>query len=161
MAKKKIELRSAGSSVESGDVNITYNNVRIAGLSESTSAVLETEDTVCKHDIEIEYTKPGGATVSLDIYRLTLDDVDYHTISAVKTKTLTDVALGNILDTNTIISEGDNDSIGVFLIDSNDYTKRMDWYQGVRTSDSVVPNLTAINATLNTTYNALGYAIFR
>lgn len=63
MAKKKIELRSAGSSVESGDVNITYNNVRIAGLSESTSAVLETENTVCKHDIEIEYTKPEAPTV--------------------------------------------------------------------------------------------------
>ena len=64
MAKKKIELRTSGSSVESGDVNITYNNVRIAGLSESTSAVLETEDNVCKHDIEIEYTKPAGGDIA-------------------------------------------------------------------------------------------------
>lgn len=69
MAKKKIELRTSGSSVESGDVNITYNNVRIAGLSESTSAVLETEDTVCKHDIEIEYTKPeSNPTITIPIY---------------------------------------------------------------------------------------------
>lgn len=167
MAKSKktveIPLVRSGAAVESGDVNFTFNNELIGSLSESGTAVLKTKDTIVRKDIEVEYTKPaGGGAVSLDIYRLTLDDVDYHTISAVKTKTLTDVVLGNILDRNTIISEGESEaSIGVFLIDTSDYTKRMDWYQDRMTSDSVVPNLTAINTTLTTTYNALGYAIFR
>ena len=58
MAKKKINIKSVTSDVPSGDVNITYKNVRIAGLSESTTAVLETEDTICEDDIEVEYTKP-------------------------------------------------------------------------------------------------------
>lgn len=64
MAKKKVEipLRAAGD-VPSGDVNVTYNGVRIAGLSESTSATLKTEMNVVEHDIELEYTKPAGETV--------------------------------------------------------------------------------------------------
>lgn len=60
MAKKKINIKSVTADVPSGDVNITYKNVRIAGLSESTTAVLETEDTICEDDIEVEYTKPAG-----------------------------------------------------------------------------------------------------
>ena len=58
MAKKKINIKSVSTDVESGDVNISYKNVRIAGLSESTTAVLETKDTICEDDIEVEYTKP-------------------------------------------------------------------------------------------------------
>ena len=59
MAKKSVKLGlRSGSAVESGDVNVTYNGVRIAGLSESTTATLETENTIVEHDIEIEYTKP-------------------------------------------------------------------------------------------------------
>lgn len=58
MAKKKINIKSVATDVESGDVNISYKNVRIAGLSESITAVLETEDTICEDDIEVEYTKP-------------------------------------------------------------------------------------------------------
>lgn len=60
MAKKKINIKSVSTDVESGDVNISYKNVRIAGLSESTTAVLETKDTICEDDIEVEYTKSGG-----------------------------------------------------------------------------------------------------
>lgn len=59
MAKKKtIELRSAGADVPSGDVNITYNGVRIAGFSEDTDATLKTGMKRVEHDINIEYTKP-------------------------------------------------------------------------------------------------------
>lgn len=69
MAKKKINIKSVTSDVPSGDVNITYKNVRIAGLSESTTAVLETEDTICEDDIEVEYTKPTN-TVNMPVYAL-------------------------------------------------------------------------------------------
>lgn len=67
MAKKKeIKLtRTAGETVESGDVNFSYNNVLIGSLSDSGSAVLKTENTVVKHDIEVEYTKPAtGITLA-------------------------------------------------------------------------------------------------
>lgn len=71
MAKKKtIELRSAGADVPSGDVNITYNGVRIAGFSEDTDATLKTGMTRVEHDIDIEYTKPTADTpkrISLNI----------------------------------------------------------------------------------------------
>lgn len=63
MAKKKtIELRSAGADVPSGDVNISYNGVRIAGFSEDTDATLKTGMKRVEHDIDIEYTKPSGGT---------------------------------------------------------------------------------------------------
>jgi hypothetical protein len=67
MTKKKINIKSVTSDVHPGDVNITYKNVRIAGLSESTTAVLETEDTICEDDIEVEYTKnaPAGNIVNI------------------------------------------------------------------------------------------------
>ena len=71
MAKKSVKLGlRSGSTVESGDVNVTYNGVRIAGLSESTTATLETENTIVEHDIEIEYTKPagGGETITVPLY---------------------------------------------------------------------------------------------
>ena len=64
MAKKKINIKSVSTDVESGDVNISYKNVRIAGLSETTTAVLETKDTICEDDIEVEYTKPAGGDVT-------------------------------------------------------------------------------------------------
>ncbi len=61
MAKKKtIELRSSGADVPSGDVNITYNGVRIAGFSEDTDATLKTGMKRVEHDIGIEYMKPAG-----------------------------------------------------------------------------------------------------
>ena len=64
MAKKSVKLGlRSGSAVESGDVNVTYNGFRIAGLSESTTATLETENTIVEHDIEIEYTRPEAPTV--------------------------------------------------------------------------------------------------
>ncbi len=64
MAKKSIKVNPKSvADVPSGDVNITYNGTRIAGLSESTSATLETEETLVMHDIEVEYTKPAGGTV--------------------------------------------------------------------------------------------------
>lgn len=63
MAKKKvIDLRSAAD-VPSGDVNITYNGVRIAGFSEDTDATLKTGMKRVEHDIDIEYTKPAGGPV--------------------------------------------------------------------------------------------------
>jgi hypothetical protein len=62
--KKEINLKSTPAAVESGDVNITYNNVLVGSLSESGSAVLKTEKTICEHDIELVYTKPA-AGVSL------------------------------------------------------------------------------------------------
>lgn len=65
MAKKKINIKSVPTNVESGDVNISYKNVRIAGLSESVTAVLETKDTICEDDIEVEYTKPSGGNIEL------------------------------------------------------------------------------------------------
>lgn len=70
MAKKSVKLGlRSGTSVESGDVNVTYNGVRIAGLSESTSATLQTENTIVEHDIEIEYTKPASnPTITIPIY---------------------------------------------------------------------------------------------
>lgn len=71
MAKKKTINLTNGNrdAVVSGDVNISYKNVRIAGLSESTTAVLETKDTICEDDIEIEYTKPSIGTVSYPVYK--------------------------------------------------------------------------------------------
>ena len=69
MAKKSVKLGlRSGSAVESGDVNVTYNGVRIAGLSESTTATLETENTIVEHDIEIEYTKPEAQGVNVPLY---------------------------------------------------------------------------------------------
>lgn len=62
MAKKKtIDLRS-NAEVPAGDVNITYNNVRIAGFSEDTDATLKTGGTRVEHDIELTYTKPESLT---------------------------------------------------------------------------------------------------
>lgn len=76
MAKKsvKIGLRS-GTTVESGDVNVTYNGVRIAGLSESTTATLQTENTIVEHDIEIEYTRPegSGTEITFNVYSRSYD----------------------------------------------------------------------------------------
>lgn len=70
MAKKKTINLTNGNrdAVVSGDVNISYKNVRIAGLSESTTAVLETKDTICEDDIEIEYTKPEAQGVNVPLY---------------------------------------------------------------------------------------------
>jgi hypothetical protein len=70
MAKKKeIKLtRTAGETVESGDVNFSYNDVLIGSLSDSGSAVLKTENTVVKHDIEVEYTKPTAEIVTIPVY---------------------------------------------------------------------------------------------
>ena len=67
MAKKsvKVGLKSAGAEPASGDVNISYKGSRIAGLSESSTAVLETEDTIVTDDIEVEYTKPASGGFQL------------------------------------------------------------------------------------------------
>lgn len=63
MVKKKvIDLRAAGD-VPAGDVNITYNGVRIAGFSEDTDATLKTGMKRVEHDIGIEYTKPQSAPI--------------------------------------------------------------------------------------------------
>ena len=82
MAKKKeIKLtRTAGETVESGDVNFSYNDVLIGSLSDSGSAVLKTENTVVKHDIEVEYTKPAapslGNTLNVTNNSSTIQNVD-------------------------------------------------------------------------------------
>lgn len=67
MAKKtvKVGLRSAGNEPAAGDVNISYKGSRIAGLSESSTAILETENTIVQDDIEIEYTKPETPTTKV------------------------------------------------------------------------------------------------
>lgn len=64
MAKKtiKVGLRSTGAEPAAGDVNISYKGSRIAGLSDSSTAVLETENTIVTGDIEVEYTKSAGGT---------------------------------------------------------------------------------------------------
>lgn len=62
MAKKKVNIEiprsGAAAEVPSGDVNIVYNDVRIAGLSETVDATLKTGGSVVQHDIEVEYNKP-------------------------------------------------------------------------------------------------------
>lgn len=61
MAKKKevvINPKSAPTDVESGDVNIMYHHTLIGSLSDDGSARLETENTICLHDIGVEYVKP-------------------------------------------------------------------------------------------------------
>ena len=59
MAKKKtIDIKANPVAVEPGDVNISYNNVLIGSMSESETAVLQTENTKVLHDIEVEYVKP-------------------------------------------------------------------------------------------------------
>jgi hypothetical protein len=70
MAKKtvKVGLRSAGDEPAAGDVNISYKGARIAGLSESSTAVLETENTIVQDDIEVEYTKPTSEVVTIPVY---------------------------------------------------------------------------------------------
>ena len=153
MAKKKIELRTSGSSVESGDVNITYNNVRIAGLSESTSAVLETEDTVCKHDIEIEYNKPSNATVDIDVYQVTIDANGENPVvdTATKEGTLTNVAPGDE------ISLAQYSGADYFVIFNTADKSLQYWYGDDLTHTTIVPNLAAINERSNTNYNAIGY----
>ena len=62
MAKKKVNIEiprsGAAAEVPSGDVNIVYNDVRIAGLSETVDATLKTGGSVVPHDIVVEYNKP-------------------------------------------------------------------------------------------------------
>ena len=81
MAKKKINIKSVTADVPSGDVNITYNNVRIAGLSETVEATLETEDTICEHDIVVDYTKSSGS----DIFEIVFTVAGDSTVTASKT----------------------------------------------------------------------------
>lgn len=70
MAKKtvKVDLRSAGAEPAAGDVNISYKGTRIAGLTESSTAVLETENTIVQDDIEVEYNKPEPVAVTIPVY---------------------------------------------------------------------------------------------
>lgn len=67
MAKKKVIDLRAAEDVPAGDVNITYNGVRIAGFSEDTDATLKTGMKRVEHDIEVEYTKnaPAGNIVNI------------------------------------------------------------------------------------------------
>ncbi len=61
MVKKKeviIDPKTAPATIETGDVTIYYGRQVIAGLSESSNARLETEDTLCKYWIGVEYNKP-------------------------------------------------------------------------------------------------------
>lgn len=69
--KKEINLKSTPAEVESGDVNIRYNDVLVGSLSESGSAVLKTEMTICEHDIELEYTKSGSDAPAGNIVNIT------------------------------------------------------------------------------------------
>lgn len=73
--KKEINLKSTPAAVESGDVNITYNNVLVGSLSESGSAVLKTEMTICEHDIELEYTKSGSDGPAGNIVNITNNSI--------------------------------------------------------------------------------------
>lgn len=72
MAKKKeVILKLNGNEaaepteVTSGDVNIFYGRTLIAGLSEDSTARLETENTKVIADIGVEYTKPSGGEIEL------------------------------------------------------------------------------------------------
>ena len=79
MAKKiKVGLKTTGAEPAAGDVNISYKGSRIAGLSESSTAVLETENTIVQDDIEVEYDRPD---TDLNYIPLTVND------SATETKT--------------------------------------------------------------------------
>lgn len=162
MAKSKktveIPLVRSGAAVESGDVNFTFNNELIGSLSDSGTAVLKTKDTIVRKDIEVEYTKPaGGGTVTLDFYKLTIDwEGDQDITAAEKIATVTDLAPGAIFDIRTVVTEFSPSS--ALLFDTNDHTKKMWWYYDDMTHETVVPNLTAINAASSTTYNAIGFA---
>lgn len=72
MAKKKVNIEiprsGAAAEVPSGDVNIVYNNVRIAGLSETVDATLKTGGTIVQHDIEVEYIKSTPQALTIPIY---------------------------------------------------------------------------------------------
>jgi hypothetical protein len=73
MAKKtvKVDLKSAGAEPAAGDVNISYKGTRIVGLSESSTAILKTENTIVQDDIEVEYTKNAGVEpVTLPMYKI-------------------------------------------------------------------------------------------
>lgn len=151
MAKKKINIKSVSTDVESGDVNISYKNVRIAGLSESTTAVLETKDTICEDDIEVEYTKSSGAAeVTVDIYSASARDNPTYT----KVKTITGYPGTIALIYGDVSSMWLCDTTGV-----ND-NKAM-WPFNNRNGNAAIPNIAAINeagdGTNPYTYNGIAY----
>lgn len=118
MAKKKeIKLtRTAGETVESGDVNFSYNDVLIGSLSDSGSAVLKTENTVVKHDIEVEYTKPQtNYTRTLTVngndnfnWLLRIPNI-FTSIEGEKT------AIWRAIDSNITVLTGDADAISCIV----------------------------------------------
>lgn len=80
MAKKiKVNIKAAAE-IPSGDVNISYKGSRIAGLNESSTAVLETENTIVEDDIEIEYTKSGASPVTGTFDFSELEDIGLSNI---------------------------------------------------------------------------------
>lgn len=162
MAKSKktveIPLVRSGAAVESGDVNFTFNNELIGSLSESGTAVLKTKDTIVRKDIEVEYTKPsGGGTITLDFYELTIDwEGDQAITIAEKIATVTDLVPGAIFDVRTVMTEYTPSTCRIF--DTNDHTKNRWWFYDDMSHETIVPNLTAINAASSTSYNAIGFA---
>ncbi len=60
MPKKtvKVGLGSVRDEPAAGDVNISYKGSRIAGLTESSTAILETENTIVEADIRVDYDAP-------------------------------------------------------------------------------------------------------
>lgn len=66
--REKWDGSATGLSEGSGDVNVSYKGSLIGSLSDTGSAVLKTENTVVKHDIDVEYTKPS-TPISMPVYR--------------------------------------------------------------------------------------------
>ena len=136
MAKKSVKLGlRSGSAVESGDVNVTYNGVRIAGLSESTTATLETENTIVEHDIEIEYMKPeapAGLTFpalsitnnsavpikQIDLTAIIINDSGCHYTADIETATNYIPGFFEGAYSFALIIESDNDSYDVVVNDT-------------------------------------------
>lgn len=154
MAKKtiKVGLRSTGMEPAAGDVNISYKGSRIAGLSESSTAVLETENTIVQDDIEVEYIKPAGGAVevAIDVYHASALDNPTYT----KDKTITGYP-GTIAVINGAASS-------MWLCDTtgaND-NKAM-WPFNNRNGKAAIPDIAAINEAGNGTnpytYNGIAY----
>jgi hypothetical protein len=65
---EKYTGKTTGLSEGSGNVTISYKGTVLGNLSNSGTAVLETEDTICEGDIGIEYTKPEPEELTIPIY---------------------------------------------------------------------------------------------
>ncbi len=131
MTKKKVNIEiprsGAAAEVPSGDVNIVYNDVRIAGLSETVDATLKTGGTVVQHDIEVEYTKPEPQPLTIPVYTLVAGEnpTFAKNISATAGEAISDetIPIPNNVDIETTPTCVFQPGVNLFLYGNTEYTR--------------------------------------